>query len=251
MSLFKKTAFGLDISDFSIEALKLDSRKRVKAFGRVVLGEGVVNDGFIIDKEKLVGKIQEVLNQAGIRTKEAILSVPESKVFVHIFQMPDNLKKERLKNAIRNEIEKTLPLEPSKICWDYQIISRDLENNQQLILFVGTLKEIVSDYTEVLSKAGVKIIALEIESLALGRSLLKEFKPKKGIVIVDIGARITNISIFDKYVILKESAIVSVAGSRFTRAIADKLGVSSEKAEKFKRNYGLFSNMYWRKKLRF
>ncbi len=58
-------------------------------------------------------------------------------------------------------------------------------------------------------------------------------------MIIDIGARTTNISIFDKEGVLRESITVPIAGNQFTKAIARKLKIPLEKAEKLKRNYGL------------
>lgn len=236
---FKKFPFGLDISDFSIKVFQFISKRKVKAFAKVTLKEGIVKDGFILNKEKLAEKIKEVVGRAKIKSNKVILSLPESKVFIHIFQMPKNLRGRELRNAVSEEAEKKIPLEPSKIYWDCQVVSFQPKSERQSVLYVGISKEIVDGYIEVLDKAELKPLAFDIESAALGRSLLKDFKPKNNVMIVDIGARTTNINIFNKDIVLIAAATVPVAGNQFTKTIAAKLKISLEKAEKLKRSCGL------------
>jgi len=238
-NFFKKSIFGLDISDFSIEALQLSSKGKIKKFGRIIIEEGIVKDGFILNKKKLIEKIREVISQAKIKENRVILALPESKIFIHLFQLPVSLKEKELKSALENEVQKTIPLEIEKIYWDYRIVSSRLENGQQAILFVGTLKEIVDDCTEVLDEIGLEPVVFEIESISLSRALLEDLKLKAGVMIIDIGARTTNINIFDKNKILIDSATVFIAGNHFTKSISNKLGISSREAEKLKRIYGL------------
>jgi len=235
---FIKSPFGLDISDYSIEVLQLNKRKKPVAFGRLLLEAGIVKDGIILDSEKLIEKVKEVISAARTKTSQVILALPESKVFSHIINLPKNLKDEELKNAIISEATKALPLEQKDIHWDYQVISYSDEKNQQNILYIGTLKKIIDDYINVLSNSGLEPVAFEIESLALSRALLKKPKTKNSILIVDIGARTTNINIFDNYSNLKLTSAVPVAGYHFTKAISEFLNISLKEAEKIKRKYG-------------
>jgi len=231
--------FSLDISDFSIKVLQLNAKKKALTFGRVVLEKGTVQDGLILNKKKLAGKITELLLNAGIKTGKVILPLPDSKVFIHIFHVPQNLKGKDLRSAVQSEAEKTIPIEISKMYWDYQVISPKIEKNQQAILFAGTLKEVVDGYLEVLKGAGLEPFIFEIESLALGRALLKGRKIETGVLVVDIGARSTNISIFDKDIILKDSIVVPVGGNKIDEAIARDLKIDIKEAEKLKADYGL------------
>jgi len=54
-------SFGLDISDHSIEILQLGLNNKLKVFGRVILEKGIVEDGQIIQKDKLLLKIKEII----------------------------------------------------------------------------------------------------------------------------------------------------------------------------------------------
>jgi type IV pilus assembly protein PilM len=231
--------FGIDISDFSIEILQLNSRKKPMAFGRIVIEEGIVRDGFVLKKEELKKKIEKVVSKSRVRGNKVILSLPESKVFTSLFSIPGEIKGDRLKEAIENEARKTIPIESSKIYWDWQVVFTDPKSNQQLILYVGTLKEIIDDYLDIFKDLGIEIIAFELDSVALARALLVKNKPRNGVLIMDIGARVTDISIFDKDIILKDSNVVSVGGDYLTKILAEKLKISEEKAERAKRKFGV------------
>jgi len=239
MARFSKTGFGLDISDFSIEILELSSRVKVKTFSRIILDPGTIENGLILDKRKLTKKLQELIAKAKIKTSQVVLSLPESKVFIHVFKIPKGLKKNNLKDAIAFEAPKIIPLNQEEIYWDCQTISSPAKSTQQSVLYVAVFKNIIDTYIEVLTLAGLKPVVFEIESLALARALLSDIKPVNSLMIVDLGARTTNISIFGKNKQLRWSSTVPIAGNHFTWAIEQELKESSEQAEKLKRDKGL------------
>ena len=214
MSLFIKSTFGLDISDYSIEALQLKKNGRILAFARVVLEPDIVKDGNILNKEKLGEKINQVISKAKIKSKRVVLSLPESKVFIHNFSGKKN---------IEQEAAKTIPWKTEQI---YSAIVNDF--------YVCVPRNIIDDYVEVLKKNNLKPVVFEIEAIALARAL-----KAKECLIIDVGARTTNLSIFDKKGNIKLSGSVNKAGNHFTKAISEKLKVSLEKAKELKEKYGL------------
>lgn len=235
---------GLDISDCSIEALELEKKMEkpyLGAYSRVELEKGIVEDGKILNKEKLKEKITELLKSAvprRIKTNQAILSLPESKTFFHIFKFPINLSGKELDNAVESEAFKTIPLAPGSYYSDFRVISK--ANDIQEILCVSVLKEIVEEYLEILRGAGLKPVVLDIESGSLARAFENEMIEDGGVLIADIGGRITVLTLYDQGSI-RFSATVPIAGNHFTQAISEKLGISLEKAEELKRKCGFDS----------
>ncbi|KPJ55094.1 hypothetical protein AMJ47_01040 [Parcubacteria bacterium DG_72] len=207
-------AFGIDISDHSIEVFQMASNRRVKAFARVLLEDKIIEDGIILNEEKLVQKIKEVVRKAKIKGKKVIFSLPESKAFIHFFRDKEN---------ILAQAEKIIPLDKNEIYFDVK-----------KGLYVASSKKIVDSYIKVLTKAGLKPVAAETESISLGRSL-----NAKNCLVVDMGARTTNLSIFGSDNNLRLSVNIKKAGNHFTQAIAENLGLSLEKAQKLKKECGL------------
>lgn len=255
----KETPIGIDISDYSIEILQLNKKKEVVTYGRKTLTKGIIHNGVIIRKEEFAQNLKELLKN--IKTKKlgarenrfkAVLSIPESKVFIHRFDIPKDVPKGELRQAVFVEASKMIPIDPERLYWDYLILPTESHKDEYAfaqVLYVGALKEIIDDYAETLRLARVEPIAMDIESLSLGRALLptgylEKLRSKKRIpqtsssMILDIGANTTIISIFDNNGFLNLSVSLPVAGEHFTAEIADALQLPYQDAEKLKKKFG-------------
>lgn len=206
--------FGLDISDYSVEVLELGFNKKAKKFARILLEPGIIENGKIINKQELAEKIKQAVKKARIRTKKVVFSLPESRVFIHFFEKQGN---------ILEQSKKIIPLDQDNIYFDIK------EN-----LYVACSKRVIDSYVETLKLAGLVPVAAEPESLSLARSL-----NAKNCLILDIGARTANLSIFDQAGRLRLSAAIDIAGNRFTQSLSSKMDISLKMAEKLKKKYGL------------
>lgn len=239
--IFRQIPFGLDISDFSIEALQLKKsfgRVYLKTYARIVLEKGIVEDGKIINQEKFKEKVKELLANARpkIKTKRVIISLPESKTFFKIFKFSNDFKGEELKEAVKKKAFRTIPLNPQDIYFDFKVISET--DSEKEVFYVAVSKEIVDNYLEIFKDIGLEITVLDIEAGSLARAFENEMIKEGAVLIVDIGARTTILTIFDKNFI-RQSIVLSIGGNYFTETIAKKLGISFEKAEELKKIYGL------------
>jgi len=241
LSFLPKSAFGLDISDASIEALELKKNLgqiKVSAYGRVRLPSGVVSDGEILQREKLVEAIRQVLLSAKphpIKNKNVILSLPEIKVFSHIFQMPAAVSDEQMSESIQYAAEEIIPFFSDQIYHDYRVIKK--HEDKQEVFYFACPKNVIDSYSEALNQAGLQPVVFEAESFAIARALTSK-DPLAGVVIADIGARTTMISIFDNHGI-RYSNNISTAGRAFTDRIAASENISHDQAERIKREKGL------------
>jgi len=241
-SFNKKLPIGIDISDSSIEVLRLNKKREIIEHARITLTEGIIENGKIMDKEKLVYSLREVLKKAGAenvasssKKVKAIMSLPESKVFVRNFELPLDLTGEELTREIISEIGKIVPTGLDSVYWDYVLVPTKKSHH---ILFVAAPKDLTDEYVEVADLAGLEVVVIDVEASSLGRSLLKPLFLKANSMVVDIGARTSDISIFGRDGLLHLSVSVPVAGNQLTQAIMDKLGKSREEAEELKRTFG-------------
>lgn len=249
MSLFgPQKGFGLDISDFSIEALELDKKGKeiiVKNYGRVEIpNKQLVENGEIKEREVLLKAISDLLEQTEperIKTKYALLSLPEIKVFSHIFEFPANLKPDQIKEAISYEVESIFPYRVEDLYIDFKVISKDQKNQE--IFLAASPKYIVNGFKEVLEKAGLITVVFDLESRSLARAMIDKFEEGKAAMILDIGARTSIISIFDKLG-LRFSNNIKLAGNRFNKEIAAVLNLSLEEAERIKIQEGFSSEKF-------
>lgn len=236
-SLFLKFAsqriFGLDISDFSIEVVLLaKEEKKIKlvAVGRTKLDPGVVRDTKILNKEKLKDKLLTLVSKPDfgeISTKKLIFAIPETKSFVHTFEIPKNLEEDKISDFIKSKAIEVFPFPLEDLNFDFKIF-------ENYVLLVAAPKEILRAYFEFFRMTGFEPVAFENESLSLGRALIKE----KESVILDIGAKTTSIILFDKGK-LRLSFSMDVAGDKFTESISEILKIPLKEAEKLKWKVGL------------
>jgi len=248
--LFKKPAFGLDISDYSIEVISLEGsmeNPRLLAMGRTVLEPGIFEDGKILNKEKLTESLKKlVANPKFGKIKHPlcgypkfIFALPESKSYIHIFELPENLKKSEVLELVKSQASQTFPYPLADLYFDFQISDNE-------ILLIAAPQKIVNDYLGVFKDCNLIPAALEIESLSLARALIENSKP---VLIADIGARTTNLSVFDPIrnnisngagkKQLRLSFSIPIAGNGFTQALSEKLNVPQKTAESLKKEIGL------------
>lgn len=243
LKFFQKPSFGLDISDYSIEMISLKgtlSNPRLFAMGRTVLKPGVVEDGKILNKEILKKSLRNVIESprfGKIASNKLIFALPESKTFIHIFDIPEDLKKKEEQDYIKSQASETFPYPSEDLYSDFRVTKT---GKVKEVLLVASPKSIVNDYLEIFKSLSLKPLVMGIESESLSRSLIQGLK--ETVLIADIGARTTNFSIFDKGN-LRFSYTIEIAGNAFSQILSDNLKISFEKAEQLKKQDGLNPNV--------
>jgi len=231
---FFQKFIGLDISDYSIELVLLSGSKEnpeIFALGRKILNPGVVENGKILNKESFKMALEDLIlhPQFGkIKTKKIIFSLPESKSFFHIFELPKDLKKNEISDFVKSQASEIFPFSLEEIYFDYQM-------KENSVLLTAIPKEIVNGYLEIFKILKLSPLVLETESMAWQRLFGEK---KKTILICDLGAKTTNLVLFEEGE-LKLSFSIEIGGERFTRAISDKLNIPFKKAEDIKKRVGL------------
>jgi len=162
--------------------------------------------------------------------------LPESKIFTHHFKLPVTIQANDLAGALKFEAEGVIPASQDELLFDYKIIKKDA--NKQEILYVASFKNIAESYARTLRLAGLEPLALDAEALSIARALIKVYNKDEAVLIIDIGAKQTALSIFDQDGI-RFSRDLPIAGDHFTRTIAQKLKMSWDQAENMKIKCGL------------
>ncbi|MCH8741570.1 pilus assembly protein PilM [Patescibacteria group bacterium] len=233
--LFRAPPFGLNISDYSIETISLGGsikNPRLLALGRKILEPGTIEYGKILKPERLESVLQKLIEKpkfGKINTKKFIFTLPESKTFIHIVELPPDLKKEKTEEFIRSEAVSNFPFSLSDIYFGFKIVNRE-------VFLAAVQKNIVNEYLRVFKNLKLKPIVLEIESTSIFRALTK--KEDEAILITGIGARTTNINIFDEGY-LRLSISIDTAGNKFSQVLVKKLNISFQEAESLKKEIGL------------
>ena len=243
---FNQVPFGLDLSDLSIKVMQLEKEgevDKIRSFGSLDIPAGNIEDGKIINKDKVAAFIKETIKKAGpkkINTKQVICSLPESKAFLRSINIP-KMEEEEAKEAIKWEMEANIPLPIEQVYFDWQFLELDGKNKQN-VLTVAVSKEIIDDLVEVLEKAGLEIYGLEIESIASARSLVSEKNNNKKnsgtSLIIDLGAQRTSFIMVVSGIPYFTSSI-PFSSESINDAIAKNLNLNAQEAEEAKVNHGI------------
>lgn len=238
-------AISIDISDASVEVVDLRhlfSATTIKGIGRQLLPKGIIVDGVIQDMESLAGHIRTACKNAqpsSIDLGVIYGAVPESKVFTHVFSFPRDLGKRDIEQAILLQFSEYFPFEIEEVYVDWDIVQ---ETEQTRMVLVGATEKIYVDQMRVLAKAiGAQLGSVDIESISTARAIVPVPDDQHAVMMVDIGARVTSLSIFDSNALHMTHAL-DIGGYSINEAIAKKKDVVEDVAEQMKRSFSLLPN---------
>ena len=232
--------FGLDIGSRTIKLVqlkKIGDQFQLLAFGSAPSTlKGLASDSES-DLNKLAEIIKKLHQEAKITTKNVATALPEDQVFTRVITLP-KLSEEELTDALKWEAEQYVPISLDEVTLAHQIIGETKENMKGKIqvLLVAAPNRLVDKLVKVLKIAGLNPLSIETEVLAMSRSLASP--DAEAFLVIDLGARATDISILEKGQVIFTRSIPT-AGEALTRAIASGLGLEISRAEEYKKAYGV------------
>lgn len=254
----KQGYLGIDIGGASIKLVELKAeadRPRLATYGYLDQSADIVKSNLKANQERVIFLIRRILKEANVNSSQVIAALPSFSVFTSVITLPQMSEKE-LASAVRWEAKKFVPMPIEEMVLDWKIIKKvdkdekdekgkgsrvlgEKKGRNLKILLTAAPKNLVQRYIFIFNELKLELLTLETEALALERSLVdSEAAP---VMIVDIGALATDISIVqDKIPILSRS--IDAGGNTITKAIVNSLNIDEERAEQFKRDFGMYSS---------
>jgi type IV pilus assembly protein PilM len=186
------------------------------------------------DVDRYAMLIKEVCKQAKTTSTSAMVSLPVSSLFHTVVTLP-LVKSDEVDRLLKTEIKKLLPSSLEETALDYELIPPLPNTKVQLAVVNAVPKKVVSFYTTIFQKAGLKLIALEPESTALMRSLIGRDTALS--MIIDMGAERTNFFIVDNSRIITHQSI-EIGGAKISKVLHDMWATDPTLVEQMK--YDLF-----------
>ena len=201
------------------------------SFGETKLKPGLVEKGEIKDEQGLADAIKsEVKNVKGenLSTNYAIVGLPEEKTFSEVIQMP-KIKAEDLRKAVFFEAENHIPLPVEQVYLDFQAVEPLSNHLDHIDVLLSAIPKTIADgYVNAVKKAGLRPLALESESQAVARALIKDNIVSAPVLIVDLGALRTGFTVFSGRS-LRFTSSIPISWHEITAAIARALSIDIEK----------------------
>ncbi len=217
---FKRDRIGVDLYRYGIYSYPAEN----------------INKGRIRDGEELAGHLKKIVGELGIKKRDVNISVNSQSVILRVLNLPIMPAKE-ISAALKWEMERQLSIPAEEFIIDYIFDREKIVNGEQVleILSVAIPREVVANYIEVVSTAGLNLVKVEIEALSLNR-LFRLYKERMQfcqddplLVLVDIGGEYSNLLVMEggAYVF---SRTLGVGINQFCRHVAEINQIEHSKA---------------------
>jgi Tfp pilus assembly PilM family ATPase len=127
------------------------------------------------------------------------LAIPEEYTYVFTVSFPDS-DVNLIPDFIKNNIDQHIPLSNEEVFFDYKILKNKSTRGNIPVVVTAIPKIIIEKYTQIISSAGMLVVACEPETHAIARAVI-DFGDSNPYIIINIEEQATNISIVeDNYV---------------------------------------------------
>lgn len=235
---------GIDFGNHSVKAVELKGitspTPSLVNFGSQPTPHGVINSADEDHQSKLADALKELYSGARIKNNKVVLAIPESAVFTRFLELP-GIKDDEIQSAVFYEAKQYIPIPIEDVQMSYIKIGFNADKNAPRVLLVAAPRKIVDIYVNVADKAGLEPIAIETESIAMGRAMYRATGEKQ-LVMLDFGANTTDMSVMsDGYLVFSQS--ISIGSDALTQALVNQFNFEYVQAEEYKRNYGLIQDV--------
>jgi len=241
-NLNSNSVVGLDIGSSMVKAVELNIKGKGRDFELAHLGvaklpsESIVQGAFL-NSAAIVDTIREAVDNAKIKTKNVAAAVSGHSVIVKKVNLPV-MSRDELDEQIRWEAEQYIPFDVNEVNLDFQILNdgdADGGDGQMGVLLVAAKKDLIDDYVQVISEAGLIPAVIDVAAFAVENAFTTNYEsnPDEVVALVNIGAEVVNINI------LSDGAPaftrdITTAGNQYTEEIQKTLSVSFDEAERIK-----------------
>lgn len=249
MLFFKPKSFlGVDIGTNSIKIVEIinsDKKPKLRNYGWLEtygylerLNDAIQTSSLKILEKDAVKLLKFLISQLKPKTDKVVASLPSFAAFITLLETPLMSAADTAKTVVF-QARQYIPIPVSEVTIDWlKVGEREDEEGvkKQQILLISVPNERIKSYQSIFKAAGLKLVALEIESFSLARALVGSDPTPT--ILADIGGRSTNIAVVDQG-FWKYNGRTDFAGGSLTRAIASSVNIDIKRAEDLKKRRGL------------
>lgn len=238
-SFGKASVIGLDIGSSSVKAVEIAQKSRDKGFelrslGQAPLASEAIVQGAFLNSSAIVDAIREAVDAGKIGGKDVAAAVSGHSVIVKRVNLPQ-MTREELEDQIQWEAEQYIPFDVNEVNLDFQILDSNEDEGQMDVLLVAAKKDLIDDYFQVISEAGLNPVAIDVAGFAVQNAFEVNYEqdPDAVTALVNIGAQVVNINVL-RHGIPAFTRDIMTGGAQYTEEIQKALSVSFDEAERIK-----------------
>lgn len=222
---------GLDIGSGFIKIAQVvtkGERQQLTHWSKTELPVDIMEDGQIIDEERLAEVIRQCLLAGCVDSKVVNVSLGGRNIFSREIVLP-TMPQNEIAEAIKWGLDEYVPYPAGSFYYDFDLMTQSSSEEKMRVLLVAAPYEIVNPLLSAVRAAELQPVAIETEPLALLRTLTKV----TNCVIVDIGAQIAQITIVQHGAPLF-TRIIPLGGAQFTQAVMRVTELDFDEADRLK-----------------
>ncbi len=254
---------GIDIGTSNIRTIVAEHPKN--GGKPIVIGVGIsdssgLRKGIVVDLEALINDISSSVEQAERASGTPInkvaasvngdhFSVQKSKSVIAVSRADSEISQEDAERSIATA--QAVSLSPNKEVIHVIPVNFSVDNEENIkdpigmhgaklevnTLIISGNSSFIKNLAKGINQSGLEINNLVLSPLSAARAALTKKQKESGVVLIDIGAGTTGIAIFEEGSLL-HTKIIPIGGAHVTNDIALGLRISTESAEKIKRDFG-------------
>ncbi|HEX4629512.1 MAG TPA: type IV pilus assembly protein PilM [Chthoniobacterales bacterium] len=180
--------------------------------------------------------LREMLRELGIRSGAVNYATAAQSVFARFVELPA-VDEEKIERIIAFEAQQNVPFPIDEVVWDYQLVGGGVGEQIQVVL-VAIKEDLLERVNVAVESTGLRTSVVCIAMMALYNAFRYNYGNLPGCsLLVDIGARITNLLFMEPGRIFSRS--LAIGGASVSSAIAKEFDEPFAAAELRKRRYDL------------
>ena len=235
-----KNLLGLDIGSSAIKMVELKDLGKgkgfeLKSFGIEPLPAEAIVGGTVMDSGAVIDAIQKLKAEKNIKNLNVATSLDGNSVIIKRITMTAMTEAE-LGEAIQWEAGQYIPFDIEEVKIDFQVLDSDPTTGNLNVLLVAVKRDLIGEYTSILSQAGLTPTSLDIDAFAVQNAYEINY-PINGseiTVLANIGAGTTNIAVVKGTNPLFWRDI-QAGGNNYTDTLQREMNLTFEQAEALKK----------------
>lgn len=231
----REDAIGVDIGSGSIkmaEVVMRSGKPFLKKMAIVDMPLSIVKDGAIQDEDYLVEALQRMASRNGLAGRQVAAAIGGRSLFIREAVFP-RMTEVELRQAIRWDLDKYVPFSPDQLYFDFWVAGPGATEFEVRVLLVAVPRNVIDTLVRVLNRSGFKTVAVDIEPLAIQRTLPATIDS----MLIDSGATVSQVTLFQQGSPVFTRNI-PIGGSHFTELMMEGFEIGREEAELLKQKGG-------------
>ena len=178
----------------------------------------------------------EMLRELGIKGGAVNYATAAQSVFARFVELPA-IEEEKIERIIAFEAQQNVPFPIDEVVWDYQLVGGGAGEQIQVVL-VAIKEDLLERVNAAVESTGLRTSIVCVAMMALYNAFRYNYGDLDGCsLLVDIGARITNLLFVERGRIFSRS--VSIGGASVSSAIAKEFNEPFAAGELRKKGHGV------------